>query len=237
MNNQDLNRFKSIVAALGDYYDKSINSTLVGMYWQDFKEYSIEQFEKAVSDHRKDPDQGMFFPKTAHLIRQIEGTSKDKQNAREAKAERIWSDFMNHLRVRGHRVPFDVQDGAALAAFKTMGGMSQLNLIETKNIEWEGKKFAKLYLDNLEGDKALEGGSLSLTSPRDQKRLESPENWPNDGLTNEERQKNIKEIAKILGRYPKPETKVTGSIEEKKAAALAKAREYMKQKGADNEQI
>lgn len=230
MQDQDKPRFKNVMIGLGEVYDKSIKPVIMDIYWQDFEGYSIEQFEKAVSDHRKDPDQGMFFPKTAHLIRQIEGTSKDKQNAREAKAERIWSDFINHLRVRGHRVPFDVQDGAALAAFKTMGGMSQLNLIETKNIEWEGKKFAKLYLDNLEGDKALEGGTLSLTPPIDQKRLESPEN-SNEGHIPPEKTKRM--LDDILGRSSKPEMNPTLDDTEKlKAEAISKARAHMEQKGS-----
>lgn len=226
MDRQDLNRFKSIVAALADYYEKSVNETVVSMYWQDFKEYSIEQFEKAVSDHRKDPDQGMFFPKTAHLIRQIEGTSKTKKDSREAKAERIWSDLINHLRLYGHREPFKVDDGAALAALKTMGGMNQLALLETKSLDWEGKKFAKIYLDNLESHTAFEGGCLSIAPNNTTKRLESNEVKPDEHFSKEETKRMIGEV---LGRANKADLKtLTDNTENLKADAVAKAREWQK---------
>lgn len=234
MDNQDINRFKSIIAALGDYYEKTISPNVTALYWQDFKGYSIEVFEKAVSDHRKDPDQGMFFPKAAHLMRQIEGTSKDKQNQQEAKAQRIWSDLVNHLRLRGHRIAFKVDDGAALDALQAMGGMAQLNLIETKNLEWEGKKFIKLYADNLDSCKSVEGGYLSIATKESLKRLESDVVKPEPVYLPPEETRKM--IDGILGRSSqgKTEPKITTDETEKmKAEAIRKAKDHLIKNGGD----
>ncbi len=237
MKPEDKNRFKELLVSLGELYDKSISANLATLYWHDFSEYPINVFEKAVSDHRKDPDQGMFFPKPAHLMRQIEGTTKNKQNALEAKALSAWNEFVKHLRLRGHREPFKIEDGAALAALRAMGGMSKLALLKETEIEWAGKDFTKLYIDNMSKSEPLEGGVLSIVNQSNHQRIESPQKTPEEIEENKrlghEALKSIMADIKGSTSIPK-EARPAEDDQEKKRLALEKIKQQLSQFDKDN---
>lgn len=145
MNSNDQQRFKELLAGLGDLYEKKITAALATVFWDDFKEVSIDDFTKAVSDHRKDTDQGMFFPKTANLFKQLNGTSKQQARSIEGKAELAWSGIVNHLRLHGPYKTFNCVDGVALASFKAVGGMGKLSTASNDDMTWIKKEFISMY--------------------------------------------------------------------------------------------
>lgn len=145
MTNDDYQRFKELLAGLGDLYEKKITKSLATVFWDDFKDVSIEDFAKAASDHRKDTDQGMFFPKTANLFKQLNGTSKQQARSIEGKAELAWSGIANHLRLHGPYKTFNCVDGVALASFKAVGGMGKLSTASNDDMTWIKKEFISMY--------------------------------------------------------------------------------------------
>lgn len=145
MKSEEYNKFKSVIAGMCEVYDRVPSEVLLKVFWEDFKDFTIEEFSKAVSDHRKDPDQGMFFPKTAHLMKQLKGNSKDQQRSIEGKAELAWSEITAHLQYHGPYKTFKSNDGVALAAFHAVGGMSKLSTADYEKMTWIKKEFISMY--------------------------------------------------------------------------------------------
>jgi hypothetical protein len=145
MKKEDQNRFREIMAGLGDYYKEKITKTLMTVFWEDFEDCNIDDFAKAVSSHRKDPDQGMFFPKTANLIKQLHGTGKQQARSIEGKAELAWAEIIAHLKTWGPYQTYKSKDGVSLAAFHAVGGMSKLSTASNDDIVWIKKEFISMY--------------------------------------------------------------------------------------------
>lgn len=145
MKPEDQNRFREIMAGLGDYYKEKITKTLMTVFWEDFEDCNIDDFAKAVSSHRKDPDQGMFFPKTANLIKQLHGTGKQQARSIEGKAELAWAGIIAHLTTWGPYQTYKSKDGVSLAAFHAVGGMSKLSTASNDDLVWIKKEFVSMY--------------------------------------------------------------------------------------------
>lgn len=219
MKSEDYNKFKSVIAGMCEVYDKVPSEVLLQVFWEDFKEITIEEFSRAVSSHRKDPDQGMFFPKTANLMKQLHGTGKQQARSIEGKAELAWSEIMAHLKYHGAYKTFSSKDGVALAAFHAVGGMSKLSTAEYDAIVWIKKEFVSMYetyentplenlpqnimgLEDLHRHKLEQQGRLtdilSITSEMiDKSNLEANEG-ARQLLSEEERQKIGKDKGKEL---------------------------------------
>jgi len=224
MKSEDYNKFKTVIAGMCEVYDRVPSEVLLQVFWEDFKELTIDEFSKAVSDHRKDPDQGMFFPKTANLMKQIKGSSKQQHRSIEERAELAWSEITTHLQRKGPYKTFTSKDGVSLAAFHAVGGMSKLSTADYEKMTWIKKEFISMYetyektplenlpqnimgLEDLQKHKLEQQGRLtdifSIASDLiDKASTESSEASP-DPLSEEERQKigqdKGAEIRKLMG--------------------------------------
>lgn len=145
MKDEDRERFAQTMVGLGDYYNMKIADSIYEVFWNDFGDLDFDTFAEAISNHRKDPDQGMFFPKVANLFKQINGTSKQQKRSIEGKAEMAWSEITNHLTRVGVYKTFNSSDGIALAAFKAVGGMGKLSTASYDDLTWIKKEFISMY--------------------------------------------------------------------------------------------
>lgn len=189
MNESDGNGFKSVLIGIGSLYDKRITPDIVSVYWGAFSGITLEAFKAAVSAHTLDPDQGMFFPKPAHLMRHITGTIKQNQQAVDDKAELAWSQIMGEVQNKGPYSPLEIDDGQAVAAVKAMGGWIKLCGMTYEQMVWAKKEFFSIYetcertpiealpsslpgLIELQHHKSEEGRTLSVMLDEVKKRLE-----------------------------------------------------------------
>lgn len=228
MKKEDYIEYKKIMFGLGDYYNTNVPESLLTIYWSDFKEYSIDQFDKAVSDHRKDPDQGMFFPKTANLIKQLHGTGKDQHRSIESMAELAWSDVMAFVRIHGVYADYKTSDRVAMMALKSLGGLVKIGNTDYDKQPFLKREFISLY-DTFIGtpEEKLPENLLGLSSQTnlmiEQKKNFSgllervQEKIEETKLSEQERQEigqaNGAEIRKLLGMKSRqePEIKKTNS--------------------------
>lgn len=107
--------FKGIMLGLGEYYSREITKTLGNLYWEGLKEYSIEEISSAVTRHIKSPDQGVFFPKIADLIKVLSGTSADA-------AQVAWSKVDHAIRRVGSYQSVAFDDAIIHRVIADMGG-------------------------------------------------------------------------------------------------------------------
>lgn len=137
--------FKEILIGLGEYYDKKITESLIKIYWYDLKLLSIEQFKQAASTHRMNTDNGQFFPKTADLMRQINGTSKQIEQSIESNAEIAWAEIMQCLRVNGSYGGLKIENKQAIASLKSFTTWKDFCTMDVSKQTWAKKEFISMY--------------------------------------------------------------------------------------------
>jgi hypothetical protein len=145
VENQDSNRFKAAMTNISIIYDIKMDAQKASAWWEVLKRFSIDQVEQAIADHISDPDQGMFAPKPAHIIKQIEGTSKDQEQSAEQLAEMAWAKILHEIGRIGAYGSLDMDDKIALMAVKAVGGWQKLCHSATDDLNWRKKEFFESY--------------------------------------------------------------------------------------------
>ena len=145
MNDQDKSRFKTALTMIANTYDVEFRNDKIVMWWKLFNRHDIDQFEAAVLAHITDPDEGMFNPKPAHIIKRMNGSSKQNKESTEERAEIAWADIYGQIgRIGPYKAP-NVADKQALAAVKGVGGWVYLCSLTTEELVWKKKEFVSLY--------------------------------------------------------------------------------------------
>lgn len=70
---EELGRFLKLMTLTAAYYRYEVTDAVLALYYDDLREFSLEQVKWALSEHRKVPDQGRFFPKVADLMMLLKG--------------------------------------------------------------------------------------------------------------------------------------------------------------------
>jgi DNA-binding NarL/FixJ family response regulator len=68
MIKSDFSRFASAIAAVMDLYDKPISEAAAMLWWTALEQYPIDQVERAITAHTRDPERGRYAPRPADLI-------------------------------------------------------------------------------------------------------------------------------------------------------------------------
>ena len=145
MQKHEEDEFKKVLLGLGEYYTKEITSKMTEIYWYDLKPLSIDQFKQAASLHRLNPDNGQFFPKTADLMRHINGTSKQVEQQLEDKADLSWMVILGEVKRIGSYRSLKMEDKQALAAVKSLGGWKFICSKTEAELVWLHKEFVATY--------------------------------------------------------------------------------------------
>ena len=145
MQKHDEEEFKKVMLGLGEYYDKPITESLIKIYGYDLKPLTMEQFKQAASLHRMNTDNGQFFPKTADLMRHINGTSKQAEQQLEDKADIAWLTITGEVKRVGSWGSLKMEDKQALAAVKSLGGWKFICSKTEAELVWLHKEFIATY--------------------------------------------------------------------------------------------
>lgn len=155
MNTTDKDKFKTLMLAAGELYDKTITSALLGLYWKALEPLTLSQVDAAITAHTCSPDRGQWFPKPADIHFQVTGSSKQQEQADADLAELGWQELMAHFRKWGHRSPFFGQDpqelvfkpsdARSLVALSMVGGYGSLKGITEGDLKWKRKEFCEAF--------------------------------------------------------------------------------------------
>ena len=145
MNKENFNEFRTVLLGIGEMYEKTISKSLGELWWQLMTDISIEEFKLAVSAHMNDPDQGMFMPKPANIIKQVSGTEKQQVQNLTTQAELAWQAVEGEIRRTGSYGSPRINDGLALAAIKALGGWGHICSTTTDKMTWMRKEFISSY--------------------------------------------------------------------------------------------
>lgn len=174
MIENDGNKFRELITAINVTYGEDFTEPQILLWWNLFKPHSIETFEQAVYQHMACPDAGMFAPKPANLMKFINGTSKQNEQAIDDKAEIAWHVIEGEIRRIGSHTSLRMEDRQALAAVKAIGGWKKICGLTISELTWAHKEFVAAYKNyertdvNLLPDK-LPGRIFLENNKRDQK--------------------------------------------------------------------
>ena len=138
MTPQDREPFAKALAALGEVYDKLISEALAELLWEDLADYELPVVLEAMRRHRRDPDQGRFFPKPSDLLRWLVGTTMDRSLL-------AWSAVLQAIRDYGAYNSLDFGDSITHAVIEDMGGWPQICAVLTEELPFREKDFRDRY--------------------------------------------------------------------------------------------
>ena len=111
--------FKAALAAVHDFYGKSVSPFAANIWWDTCRRYSLEDVTRAFSAHCQDPDRGQWMPKPADIKRLLEGGSGDQ-------SLRAWSRVDKAVREVGPYQTLVFDDHRIHAVIDDMGGWIRL---------------------------------------------------------------------------------------------------------------
>lgn len=138
MQQPDRKRFAMQMAALGEYYGAALSAGLIEMYWQGLQSYSIDDFERAVAQHMRNPENGQFRPKISDLVKLIEGSTTER-------AAVAWSKVRHAVRSVGPYQTLVFDDPLIHVCIENMGGFGLLCNVETDEMPFRQQEFEKQY--------------------------------------------------------------------------------------------
>lgn len=145
MNKSEETEFKEVMIGLGEYYGKEITEALTKIYWYDLKPLTIDQFKLAASQHRLNPDNGQFFPKSADIVKIFTGNSKQREQLLDDTAQMQWLVVLSEIRKTGSYGDLEIEDRQAMAAVESLGGWKSVCSKTEKELVWLSKEFVANY--------------------------------------------------------------------------------------------
>lgn len=138
----DKNNFKTCMMKLGALYGKELSNDMTLVYWDALNDLSDRQLGLAIDLHIKDPSQGVFFPKPAHLIKQIKGTPEERAESLERESIEAWAALMDGLE-RNYKLS-DYGE-RTISAIDSIGGLHRLKTSTFKELDYIRKPFLECY--------------------------------------------------------------------------------------------
>ena len=151
MDDLDKQQFAILFYGLGEYYDKQVTKNLLLIYFDDLKQYSLDEVKQGASKHRLDTKHGTFFPKSADIIRHLPNNNL----LTEDKGLLAWAQIIREMRRVGAYGSLNLDDKQALAAIKAVKSWKDLCMMPEKELTWAKKEFLANY-------KAYENTPLEL---------------------------------------------------------------------------
>jgi len=145
MQKHEEDEFKEVMIGLGEYYTKEITDALTKIYWYDLKPLTIDQFKFAASQHRLNPDNGQFFPKSADIVKIFTGNSKQQEQVLDDTAQMQWLVILSEIRKTGSWGNLKIEDQQAMAAVKSLGGWKFICSQTQAQLVWLNKEFVAAY--------------------------------------------------------------------------------------------
>lgn len=139
MNQNDLTHFTQFLQACCVLYGKSMNETLIELYWDALEAFTWVDVKAAFKAHINHPDSGQFMPKPSDVVRYIWGSSQTQ-------ALQAWSKVVDTLHWVGMYESVVFDDPLIHTVLSEMGGWIYLcQTTLTKDMPFRANEFEKRY--------------------------------------------------------------------------------------------
>jgi hypothetical protein len=138
MKPTDKQQFSSMLRDVMAFYKQDVSPFALSVWWQACENFDFEQVSKALTKHAMDAERGMFPPKPADLVRQLEGTATDK-------AMLAWGKLFEAMGRIGAYTDVVFDDPAIHAAVEDLGGWVKICRIETSQLSYLQHRFCEAH--------------------------------------------------------------------------------------------
>ncbi len=138
MNQSDQARFAALLTDVLAFYGQAVSGFALSVWWEACKGFEYEAVQRALSRHATDPERGMFAPKPADVVRQVQGTPTDR-------AARAWSVTLDAASRVGAYTDVVFDDPIIHAAIEDMGGWVALCRTDTDRLSYLQHRFTEAY--------------------------------------------------------------------------------------------
>jgi hypothetical protein len=122
---------------VADLYKHELNKYIINIYYNIFKGFSFEQFEKAICEVIKSNKYNVF-PKPANILEFLEGTRDDK-------ALIAWLQVKEAIEKGGYYASIEFADPVISNCIKEIGGWMELCSQQKDEMPFIEKRFMDLY--------------------------------------------------------------------------------------------
>lgn len=129
----DRERLLQTIAATYAYYERELSEFVLQVWLDDLNGHPVDAVCAAFVRHRRDAQRGQWLPKTADILRQIEGDIGDR-------ALVAWGEVIAAAKAGGARF-----DGPTQAAIDSMGGMGRLRMAREDENGFLQRQFVAAY--------------------------------------------------------------------------------------------
>lgn len=140
-------KFMQLMFEIGMNYGKKLNDDERKFFAMQAKRFGFDKFNTAVRKHMEDPDKGMFMPKIADIVANIQGTQKSNIADIESKAQFQWMQVDRAIRNLGSYTTPSFKDPITSAVLSVMGGWVTICALTSDQLVWKQKEFIKNYAD------------------------------------------------------------------------------------------
>jgi len=119
MTPADKPRLAQVVTDVMAYYRQDATAFTLGIWWEAFKGFELEQVSHALTRHATDPERGQFPPKVADIVRLLQGTPTDR-------AQLAWGKCLDAMQRIGAYSDIVFDDPAIHAVVEDLGGWSKI---------------------------------------------------------------------------------------------------------------
>lgn len=123
---------------VSEQYGKQLSAGAKMLYWQGLEEFDLFAIRQALGRHLKNPDNGMFMPKIADVVRMLQGTTQDSALIAWAKVDKAVRQVGT-----GQSVVFD--DAIIHRVLQEMGGWLSLGSKSEGDWPFVAKEFENRY--------------------------------------------------------------------------------------------
>lgn len=129
---------EEILWATAEFYGSNLSEVVLGIWTENLADYDPERVKKAFSAHMRDPDNGRFMPKLAHIMKHLEGIPTDN-------AAMAWSKALEAASRYGAYRDVVFDDAAIHAAIQDMGGWAKFCRCENDQLSYQQHRFQQSY--------------------------------------------------------------------------------------------
>ena len=141
MDDADKKEFATLYYSMGEYYEKTVSTNLLLMFFSDLIQFSIDEVKEGARLHRANSKHGSFFPKPPDIIRHIKSGNINTED----KALLAWNQIIREMRVTGAYGSLKLDDKQALAAIKAVHSWKDLCALPESDLTWAKKEFIANY--------------------------------------------------------------------------------------------
>lgn len=138
MNQSDQARFAALLTDVLAFYGQAVSGFALSVWWEACRSFEYEAVQRALSRHAMDPERGMFAPKPADVVRQVQGTPTDR-------AARAWSITLDAASRVGAYTDVVFDDPIIHACIEDMGGWVALCRTDTERLSYLQHRFTEAY--------------------------------------------------------------------------------------------